>query len=245
MDDIIWHTAQEPAGAGRPGAAGRPRKGEMDERKIHLIRVAGTLFLERGYQRVSLAAIASEARVAVRTIYLGYGGKAGLFRAVISEMRRRFIDDQQALDPEHAIGNVLRGFGLAYLRFLADPQVRQMRRLMLAEAGSNSEMEHAAQGLGVDQTRATLAKYFADRRVRAKLRCDVAPDLLPAYFIACIAGEHLWPDGLAWDSAPRNPSQRLVDARLNLFLRSVLSDGADAMSSADQFYALAGQVRPV
>src|SRR5471032_3571098 len=133
MGDILWHKMRQPAGGGRPGAAGRPRKGEMDERKIHLIRVAEALFLERGYQRVSLAAIAGEARVAVRTIYLGFGGKAGLFRAVISEMRRRFIDDQQALDPEHAIGNVLRGFGLAYLRFLADPQVRQMRRLMLAK----------------------------------------------------------------------------------------------------------------
>jgi len=102
MGDILWHKMRQPAGGGRPGAAGRPRKGEMDERKIHLIRVAEALFLERGYQRVSLAAIAGEARVAVRTIYLGFGGKAGLFRAVISEVGRRFIDDQHALDPDHA-----------------------------------------------------------------------------------------------------------------------------------------------
>lgn len=51
----------------RPGAIGRPRKGETEQRRSHLISVATTLFVEKGYYRVSLAMIAQEARVAVRT----------------------------------------------------------------------------------------------------------------------------------------------------------------------------------
>ena len=44
---------------------------------------AGKLFRDRGYTATSIPLIASEAGVAVETIYRGFGSKAGLFRAVI------------------------------------------------------------------------------------------------------------------------------------------------------------------
>lgn len=44
---------------------------------------AGSLFRERGYAGTSMPFIASEAGVAVETIYRTFGSKAGLFKAVI------------------------------------------------------------------------------------------------------------------------------------------------------------------
>jgi len=47
------------------------------------VTAAGKLFRDRGYTATSIPLIASEAGVAVETIYRGFGSKAGLFRAVI------------------------------------------------------------------------------------------------------------------------------------------------------------------
>jgi AcrR family transcriptional regulator len=44
---------------------------------------AGKLFRERGYAATPMPLIASEAGVAVETIYRAFGSKAGLFRAVV------------------------------------------------------------------------------------------------------------------------------------------------------------------
>jgi TetR/AcrR family transcriptional repressor of mexJK operon len=68
-------------------SAGRPRSDEVVLRLDQLIACAADLFLKNGYHKVSLSLIAREARVAVRTIYLKFGGKAGLFAAVVHAHR--------------------------------------------------------------------------------------------------------------------------------------------------------------
>jgi AcrR family transcriptional regulator len=47
-----------------------------------VLEAARNLFLERGYGATSIPAIASEAGVAVPTVYKGFGNKAGLLKAV-------------------------------------------------------------------------------------------------------------------------------------------------------------------
>jgi AcrR family transcriptional regulator len=48
-----------------------------------IVQAAGALFRAGGYAGVSMPAIASEAGVAVETIYRSFGSKAGLFQAVV------------------------------------------------------------------------------------------------------------------------------------------------------------------
>jgi TetR/AcrR family transcriptional repressor of mexJK operon len=214
---------QERAPSRTPGAAGRPRKGETEQRRRHLVAVAAELFLEHGYHRVSLALIAREARTAVRTIYLCFGGKAGLFGAVLRAERLRHLDDEHELDPAASIHAALTSFGQRHLDLLADPRVTRLRHMMLAEAGASPELAQSWREIGPVRTRALLARYFADTRVRAQLRPDVPLDLLPAYFVSCIAGEYLWPAfGTEHPGGGRTLPQ-LLEARLELFLRSVLS----------------------
>lgn len=204
-------------------AAGRPRKGEAGKRREHLIDVASALFLEAGFHRVSLARIASEAGVAVRTIYSAFGGKAGLFEAVLHTGRARFMDDGEVLDPSAAsIADVLGRFGLRYLRFLTDPQLVRLRRIVLSEAGTSQQLEQAFRDAGPGQTHAQLARYFSDERVRGQIRPDVPLELLPTYFIACIAGEYLWPGATSVATIGEDCLHRQLCARLPLFLRSVL-----------------------
>jgi len=219
MTDL--HNNEEPDRRNRAG--GRPRKGEAALRKNHLIATAAELFLARGYHHVSLALIAREARVAVRTIYLDFGGKAGLFGAVLQEERLRYLDDAKTLDPAASIPAVLASFGLRHLLFLADSRVTRLRHMVLAETDTNPELTQAWRDAGPTHTSNLLAVYFNDPRVRTQLRPDIPLDLLPTHFISCIAGEYLWP---AFSSCPPTGHRtltQLFEARLTFFLRSVLT----------------------
>lgn len=205
------------------GAAGRPRKGEEDGRRTHVIAVATALFLESGFHQVSLARIARNARVAVRTIYSSFGGKAGLFQAVLQTIRKRFLDEEKLLAPAASdIAGVLGHFGLRYLRFLADPQVARIRRMALADAGGRQDLAHAFLDADPGLQHGQLARYFADERVREKIRSDVPVELLPTFFIACVAGDYLWPAITADVQDSDEHLQRHLEGRLPLFLRAVL-----------------------
>lgn len=208
----------------RSGAIGRPRKGEAEQRRSHLISVATRLFLEKGYYRVSLAMIAQEARVAVRTIYLGFGGKAGLFSATLEEGRERFMTDEQVPDPTGPIVEVLGNFGLRYLHYLTDPQIVKLRRMVMAEASTSPDLEQTWWDAGPALAHRQLTRYFSDVRVQSQIYPDIPLDLLPVYFMACIAGEHGWPRVLATGSAGGRTLRQLLDARMLLFANSVLME---------------------
>src|SRR4051812_4117311 len=96
--------------------AGRPKASEVEARNQNLINVAAHLFLKKGYSNVSLELIAREARVAVRTIYVKFGGKAGLFSAVLLANRNRYFSDiSQMENDERSVRDVLGEFGARFL----------------------------------------------------------------------------------------------------------------------------------
>lgn len=61
----------------------RRRQDQAAQTQADILAAAGMLFRERGYGGTSMPLIAAEARVAVETIYRGFGSKAGLFKAVV------------------------------------------------------------------------------------------------------------------------------------------------------------------
>ena len=59
------------------------RAEQVAQTRRDIIATAGALFRERGYAGVPMPLIATDAGVAVETIYRAFGSKAGLFRAVV------------------------------------------------------------------------------------------------------------------------------------------------------------------
>jgi AcrR family transcriptional regulator len=59
------------------------RQEQAAQTRRDVLATAGKLFRERGYGATPMPMIASEAGVAVETIYRGFGSKAGLFKAVV------------------------------------------------------------------------------------------------------------------------------------------------------------------
>ncbi|HEV7817415.1 MAG TPA: helix-turn-helix domain-containing protein, partial [Janthinobacterium sp.] len=103
--------------------AGRPRAVDMEARLQNLVTTAGCLFMEKGYGKVSLEMIAREAHVAVRTIYVKFGGKAGLFRAVIMAGRARFFTMGDMDTDMRPMQEIMADFGMRFMELISIPQM--------------------------------------------------------------------------------------------------------------------------
>jgi TetR/AcrR family transcriptional repressor of mexJK operon len=206
-------------------AAGRPKASEVEARINELTEVAARLFLKHGYTGVSLETIAREARVAVRTIYVKFGGKAGLLNAVLLTGRDRFFGVCDMDTDMRPLREVVNHFARHFYDLLCAPEAVSMQRVVIAEAPGNPELANIFYEAGPKLTQEMLGRFFARPDVRAQMRDDIPLELLPTHLINCIAGDQvtrfLFPDA----QPTREEAMHQLDQRLDLFYRSVLPAG--------------------
>jgi AcrR family transcriptional regulator len=205
-------------------AAGRPKAAELETRMQDLLQTAGTLFLKNGYTKTSLESIARAAHVAVRTIYVKFGGKAGLLHAVLADKRHRFFRSQPMQTDPRPLKEVVDDFSRNMYELLTSQEAVDMQRIVLAEAPTNPELAEAFWNGGPRQTREMLGQFFARPDIRAQLRADVALDLLPGHLMSCIAGDQLCRFVFPPDKLTPEQAHRELDRRLELFYRAVLAN---------------------
>jgi TetR/AcrR family transcriptional repressor of mexJK operon len=205
---------------GKP--AGRPRARDVEARMNDLLKIAGQLFLKHGYTKVSLETIAREAHVAVRTIYVKFGGKNGLLNAVLVARRDQLFKIRDMETDTRPLKEIVDDFARHFLDLLMAPEAISMQRVVLAEAPGNPELARTFFEAGPKQTYETLMRFFARPDIRPQLRDDVPLDLLPTHLFNCIAGDQF--GRFLFDPAPlpREEVQHRLDQRLSLFYRSVL-----------------------
>jgi TetR/AcrR family transcriptional repressor of mexJK operon len=203
--------------------AGRPKACEVEARMNDLVETAGALFLKNGYTKVSLEAIAREAHVAVRTIYVKFGGKAGLLNAVIQSRRDRFFRVRDMETDPRPFKEIIDDFARHFQSLLWSPDVISMQRVVIAEAATNPELAQAFQDGGPKPTLDMLQRFFTRPEIRAQMRDDVPEGSLPYFLVNCISG-----DPMARFLPPtlqsKDEIQRALDARLSLFYRAVLRE---------------------
>jgi AcrR family transcriptional regulator len=205
-------------------AAGRPRAADKEARLQALLDTAAHLFLLKGYDKVSLEMIAREAHVAVRTIYVKFGGKAGLLNAVIVNGRKRFFEGMHDMETDtRSLEEILTDFSLRFLELVTMPAFASLYRMVIAEAKTTPELAQTFFQAGPQQTREQLARFFARPDIRARLREDVPVAALPVHLLNSIMGDQLVPMLFALDRQPTEVDNReRVRIGLNLFLAGVL-----------------------
>jgi AcrR family transcriptional regulator len=105
-----------------------------EHRQKLILEVARRRFISDGYSATGMEAIARDAGVSTATLYHCYPGKAELFDRVIQDASEQFV--QQMSTVRASSGEPrdrLLGFAVAYARFMSDPFVRSVFRLVLAE----------------------------------------------------------------------------------------------------------------
>ncbi len=206
--------------SGIPGckAAGRPRAADMEARMRNLLETAACLFLEKGYSKVSLEMIAREAHVAVRTIYVKFGGKAGLFNAVLAAGRSRYLNIGDMGTDMRPVEQILSDFGLRYLQLVSMPKIVGLHRMVIAEAHTNPELAITYNQAGPGQTKELLSRFFARADIKIDFRDDIPADALAVHFLNCIKGDFLNRLLFGQDEEPTDADLRHgVALGLNLF----------------------------
>ena len=168
---------------------GRPRKGEESLSRDRLLDTALKLFLEHGYGNLSLETIARDARVSMRTIYSQFGGKAGLFGAVIKRCSDPFVtvlSEESALEdrPEEA----LVAFARQFLHGITRPDAVRIRAILIGESLHFPDLATQFYEQGPQRTLAHLAQFFA-RQQQAGYFVAIDPHVLADQFLSGLRSE--------------------------------------------------------
>lgn len=168
---------------------GRPRKGEESLSRDRLLDSAIKLFLEYGYGNLCLETIAKDARVSMRTIYSQFGGKAGLFGAVIKRCSDRFVtalaeDNELADRPEEA----LTAFAKDFLYCITKPDSVRIRSILIGESQRFPDLATQYYEQGPQRTLLHLSQFFA-RQQQVGHFAAMDPHFLADQFLGALRGE--------------------------------------------------------
>lgn len=111
-----------------------PSQVTLDNRRPAIVACARKVFVREGYAGTRMEPIARDAGVSTATVYALFDGKADLFAAVIKDAAGEFtrqmglVSTAEAAAPERLLE-----FATAYAQFMADPFIRAVFRLVMAE----------------------------------------------------------------------------------------------------------------
>jgi AcrR family transcriptional regulator len=151
---------------------GRPKETETDTSAL-IARSALLHFAAQGYDATSLREIAGDAGVDVALVAYRFGGKEGLWKAIVSQAARDLHTALQAAEADRAPAERLRHAMRSFIAYLLDrPEVP---RLLLRDITIDSER---SQWL-LDELSSPLHSHFYDLAVAAAGNCvGTAPDHL-------------------------------------------------------------------
>lgn len=112
-----------------------PSEADLDHPKRQaILKLARAAFIRDGFAATKVEPIAREAGISTATLYALFPGKAELFEAVIADAE---IDFEERMRRVRMIDGPARaqvaGFASAYADFMADPFIRAVFRLVMAE----------------------------------------------------------------------------------------------------------------
>ena len=152
-------------------SAGRRQRAQQNRQAI--LKSARAMFLESGYARTTIAAVAAGAAVSSETIYKSFGSKAGLVRAIYNTglLGTGAVPAEQRSDLLQAQATDGRELLLALGMFTAEigPLAAPIQMLIRDAAAGDEEMAHLLVEIDQDRHNRMLhnARTMVDRKLLA------------------------------------------------------------------------------
>jgi TetR/AcrR family transcriptional repressor of mexJK operon len=146
----------------------RPR---LEARRIAFLKAATLVFLEKGYANTTLDDIIARSGGSRQTLYSLFGGKQGLFEAIIADRSAKVFaafDATNLLD--RTPDDMLTEIGVQFLQTVLSADALGTFRLLVAEGTQMKELVERFWDLGPGKARALLGGYFEQQVIRGKLR---------------------------------------------------------------------------
>ena len=163
----LSNTARTASGTRARRGPGRQTPGATRQRNLELLDKALDLFLEKGFERTTIEAIAASVGMAKRTVYLRYGTKTGLFKASLERAIESWIvpvERLRAAETNDAEETLLKIGQILVANIMSSAGLRLMR-ITNAESGRMPEIGAFAHNKGTEPTVAYLADLIR-RRIR-------------------------------------------------------------------------------
>lgn len=204
----------------RPGA-GRPTREQAKARQEELLERALDMFLDKGYELVTMEAIAAAVGMTKRTIYARYADKSALFKAVVQRAIERFIVPIERLQAAESDDLEATLAAIAHIRIenVMTPQGIRLQRILNAESYRFPEIFD----MMTAQSTQPLIDFVADLLRRHADKGEIVlsePDRAAAGFLSLAVGG---PTRSAVSGAPIEPSELEARVRFSvqLFLNGV------------------------
>lgn len=152
-------SSRDPAAGTRK--ARRPSGRYTPERRQEIVEAAAGLFLSHGYEEVSIDDVVARVGGSKGTIYSWFGGKTGLFEAVIREFCARTSADLVIeFDPTLPLADQLYGFSRAFLKLILSRQSLQFHRLIVSITGRFPDLARVFYEAGPESAYGILERWI-------------------------------------------------------------------------------------
>jgi AcrR family transcriptional regulator len=176
---------------------------EPDPRRQAILRHARRHFTAEGFAATKMEAVAREAGVSTATLYAQFAGKSDLFSAVIDDAADEFTAQMlRVFSEERPARDQLNDFAVGYARFMADPFVRSVFRLVMAERPRFREVAVKFFEKGKSEFGAYVIDVIRQMCARGELRVEhpswAAGQLFgmiehPVFFMPLVTGDEVMP----------------------------------------------------
>ena len=148
-------------------------RAQESPKRAAVVEAAAELFLNSGYDAVSMDAIADAAQVSKRTVYSHFSNKETLFGAVMQMMCGRFSQLDTSGDvPFGPPEDVLQSIGVTFVTLITSPEAIAVHRIVTSEAPRHPELAEVYYTNGCDSFCNFLGRYFEDQTKRGALKVD-------------------------------------------------------------------------
>jgi TetR/AcrR family transcriptional repressor of mexJK operon len=171
--------------APRPAAPGRPKD---PEKRAAILEAAMALFPARGYDGVSMDAIAQQAGVSKLTVYSHFADKEALFSAAVTECCEQQLP-HRVFEPtaEQPVEEALTAIAQGFMDLIMDERAVTLHRIMVAQAGQNGRLTELFFDAGPRRTLQDMENFLRQAHQAGNLHVP-APDRAAEHFFCLVKG---------------------------------------------------------
>src|SRR3954451_11240484 len=169
-------------------ARGPGRLETVEQRRERIVRLAAPLFLKKGYDNFAIDEIIGVVGGSKATIYAWFGGKEGLFEAVVRQ-KCQDVTMAIAVDTKGSLEAQLTQIGHSFLAMVLSPPILEFHRLMVSIGRTFPDAGQLFFRSGPVSAYSIVAAWIAKHQQDGAI-VDEDPYRLAVLFLDMLIGEH-------------------------------------------------------
>jgi TetR/AcrR family transcriptional repressor of mexJK operon len=201
----------------RGSLRGPGRAETAEQRRERIARAVWPLFLKKGYDNVSIDEIIGVVGGSKATIYAWFGGKEGLFEAVVRQKCRDVVVAIH-VDTTGSLEAQLTEIGQSFLAMVLSPPILEFHRLMVSIGRTFPEIGRLFFETGPASAYGVVADWIAKQQTAGRI-IEEDPYRLAVLFLDMLIGEHQ----LGWlTGVPRAARREKIDETVRIAVKVFL-----------------------